>query len=129
MNSYIKRLTSSKKNVNKCKITQNRVERLAADIIANDIDMCFVTEIWRNSEVHNSTIKIDDYSVLRSDRTTRNFNKQIGGGVVVYYRDGFIICQFLPYGCEDFEILWFSFILNARLNVSGLLYQPPRCYH
>ena len=76
-------------------------------------------------KVHNSTIKIDGYSVLRSDRTTRNSNKQIGGGVVVYYRDGFIICQFFPYGCEDFEILWFLFILNDRLNVSGLLYQPP----
>ena len=86
------------------------VERLAADIIANDIDMCFVTETWPwlNSEVHNSFIKIDGYSVLRSDKGARNSNMQIGGCVVVHYRDGFTVCQFFPYGCEVFEFLWFS---------------------
>ena len=60
-------------------------ELLGADIIAIDFDMCFVAETWRNSEIHYSFIKIDGYSVLRSDRTTRNSNKQIFGGVVVYY--------------------------------------------
>ena len=58
--------------------------------------MCFVTETWLNSEVHNRFIKIDGYSVLRSDRRARNSNKQIGGCVVVYYRDGFRVCQFFP---------------------------------
>ena len=72
------------------------VERLAADIIANDIEMCFEAETWRNSELHNSFIKVDGYSVLRSGRMTRKFNKQIGGGVVVYYRDGLRVCQFFP---------------------------------
>ena len=32
------------------------VERPAADIIENDIDMCFVTETWLNLEVHHSFI-------------------------------------------------------------------------
>ena len=80
---------------------------------------------WLISEVHHSFIKIDGYSVLRSDRTTRNSNKQIGGGVVVYYRDGFRVCQFFSYGCEDFEILWLSFILHPRVYVTALLYHPP----
>ena len=75
--------------------------------------------------IHQFYHKIDGYSDLRSDRTTRNSKKQIGGGVVIYYRDEFRVSQFFPYECEDFEILWFSFILNHRVYLCALLYHPP----
>ena len=32
--------------------------------------------------------------------------------------------SFFPYGCKDFEVFWFSFILNHRVYVSALLYHP-----
>ena len=65
--------------------------------------MCFVKGTCLNSEVHNSVIEIDGYSVLRSERTTRNSNKKIGGGVVVCSEMDSEYASFSPMGVKTLK--------------------------
>ena len=60
----------------------NKLDVVKSYLLINNVDICFFTETWLNSNIRNSMINIPGYEILRSDR----HNKR-GGGVAVYYKD------------------------------------------
>ena len=84
-----------------------------------------MTESWCNNNIANNVLSLNGYNLstdLRQDR--RDTNNGIGGGLLVYARNGLVI---LP--CDNYndfnQFLCFNVILNdIKLHVI-LIYRPP----
>jgi len=77
----------------------------------------FVTETWLTDQITDDCIKLNQYTVLRSDRQSRK-----GGGVCVFYEDFLNVTQ-VDLLCKIEEIEMLSFISGK--NVFIVLYIPP----
>ena len=49
---------------------------------SNNIDVCFVSETWLNSNISSNLVCSNGYNILRNDRL--DFRK--GGGVAILYK-------------------------------------------
>ena len=73
---------------------------LNTELRLNNIDFCFVSETWLNSNISSNLVCPNGYNILRNDRS--DFRK--GGGVAILYRTDWKILNVYP--SENFECLW-----------------------
>ena len=50
--------------------------------VSENVDICFFTESWLNTNISNSMINLPGYDIFRSDRLDKR-----GGGVAIYYKN------------------------------------------
>lgn len=84
-----------------------------------------MTESWCNNNITNNVLNINGYNLISDLRQDRNdTNNGIGGGLLVYARNGLVILSSDKY--NDFnQFLCFNVILdNVKLHVI-LVYRPP----
>ena len=86
-----------------------------------------VTESWLNPFVQDSMLSIDEYNILRADRTADS-DKTTGGGIIVYYMNTLDVSLVSDHASctPNGEILW----LNLQLKQTspqyiGVVYRPP----
>ena len=100
------------------------LEKLSVDLNINKIDIAFLTETWLNEDVTNDNMQIDNYSMIRQDRTKLNSEKSIGGGVCIYYRKELNLQTLKVEQSENFEILWAKLDIMTKSYIFCLLYFP-----
>ena len=96
-NSSTKSITEDKYAVPKCMFlnicsltkTRNGIKAnlaLEADLFANDIDICVVSETHLRRTVPDSVVAITNYTTYRRDRNWFDNDKREKGGVAIYVR-------------------------------------------
>ena len=104
----------------------NNVDDLGVVVQKNCIDFAGITETWLNSNIPDSSINIDDFNLIRKDRSG-----QRGGGVCAFVRSSIPFVP-LPELCRpDHEILWVKlrpYRLPREFSciVVGLVYHLPQ---
>ena len=88
-------------------------------------DLILITESWCNSEISDDVIKLNGYelvSELRKDRS--DTTNGIGGGLLVYARNGLVILPSDEY--NDFnQFVNFKVMTNVTYTNVILIYRPP----
>ena len=87
--------------------------------------MC-VVETWLTENKQTDEVNIEDYNIIRLDRSKNNSNKQCGGGCAIY------IENHIPYKPRpdlhdpSLELLWCEICIpNASSFLVGCLYRRP----
>ena len=96
----------------------NKIDNLKSIIDARDPDLIFVTETWANKKISNAMLSIPGYNLdpeLRIDRI--DTTNGIGGGIVVYSREGLIVKPRTP--INDF-VQYCSFAVQGKHSTSDL---------
>ena len=57
--------------------------RLSTDLLKNCC-LLAITESWLSSNIQDSQIALEDYTLIRHDRSASSTNKTIGGGLLIY---------------------------------------------
>ena len=92
---------------------------LNTELSSNNIDVCFVSETWLNSNISSNLVCRNGYNILRNDRT--DFRK--GGGVAILYRNDKKILNVYP--SENFKCLWCEIQKDNAKYFVAVLYHPP----
>ena len=92
---------------------------LNTELRSNNIDVCFVSETWLNSNISSNLVCPNGYNILRNDRS--DFRK--GGGVAILYRTDWKILNVYP--SENFECLWCEIQKDNTKFFFAALYHPP----
>jgi hypothetical protein len=84
--------------LNICSLTKTTnniraVTALEADLYANDIDVCVITETHLKSDIPDVIILINNYAVFRRDRCWNNIDKRKHGGVAIYIRNNLKVIE------------------------------------
>ena len=104
----------------------NKVDDLGVVVQKNCIDFAGITETWLNSNIPDSSINIDDFNLIRKDRSG-----QRGGGVCAFVRSNIPFVPLPELCCPDHEILWVKlrpYRLPREFSciVVGLVYHQAR---
>ena len=102
-----------------------KIDELAYVIDNRCPDLVFITETWLKPNIPDAVINIDNYILLRLDRTEKEH-----GGVCIYVKENYI-ADYLEMPNENgFEVLWA--VINPRRIPRGfsrliiaVLYHPP----
>nr|CAI5838393.1 unnamed protein product [Callosobruchus analis] len=78
-----------------------------------------IVETWLTTDVDNSNITIDGYTIVRADRETR------GGGVALYLKNNLRYDVLNIPSTNELEQRWVSFHYSKQKFVVGALYRPP----
>ena len=88
-------------------------------------DLVFITETWLKPNIPDAVINIDNYILLRLDRTEKEH-----GGVCIYVKENYIVDYLEMPNENGFEVLWAD--INPRRIPRGfsrliiaVLYHPP----
>ena len=85
-------------------------------------DIFSVTETHLSSNVSDSEISINGYTLYRRDRQSHSK----GGGVVVYVKDSLLVSRRTDLESTNVEGVWLEiFITKSRNILLGSLYRPP----
>ena len=76
---------------------------LNTELRSNNIDVCFVSETWLNSNTSSNLVCFNGYNILRNDRS--DFRK--GGSVAILYKNDWKILN--VHASENFECSWCEF--------------------
>ena len=86
------------------------------------LDILGLSETWLTSDILDSEILIQGYSILRKDR---NSGKQ-GGGIVVFVRDNLHISLRSDLSIDGIEAVWIELERPKwKPMVIGSIYRPP----
>ena len=86
------------------------------------LDILGLSETWLTSDILDSEILIQGYSILRKDR---NSGKQ-GGGIVVFVRDNLHISLRSDLSIDGIEAVWIELKRPKwKPMVIGSIYRPP----
>lgn len=91
--------------------------------IANemDFDILGVTETWLDRDFPSSLINLENFNLVRKDRSTR------GGGVCWFIRDSVKFCvldtNYVP--DDNLEQLWIAIKFGVFSYAFGVIYRPP----
>ena len=66
---------------------------LEADLFANDIDVCAISETHLKKDVPDSVVGVFNYSIYRRDRNWFGNDNREKGGVAIYIRSNINIKQ------------------------------------
>ncbi len=83
----------------------------------NPLAVC-ITESWLDEEISDNELSINDYCLLRLDRSRH------GGGVALYVRDTFLV-KTIFVGNHSFECIVVSIFIGSCTYCLCLLYRPP----
>lgn len=83
-------------------VRPNAVPALHAELIAKNIDICFISETWLNKSINSQVSCLDGYLVVRKDRT----GSRKGGEVAVLCRNDFKINALNFTETPYLEIVW-----------------------
>ena len=102
----------------------NKVSLLGNLITLEKIDLFFLMETWLHPMISDSMIRISNFEVIRSDRTSAR-----GGGVALYYKDTLKITKLndpvLPPKNSNFEFIAVQYAaFNTKLTFV-CFYIPP----
>lgn len=99
----------------------NALQHLEADLVENNIDIALITETWFNSKHIDNDVALQDFIVIRKDRSKRK-----GGGVCLYVRNS-LNCSKLAFSTANnyTEILWVKCIYNLATYYIACCYHPP----
>lgn len=110
--------------MNSLKIAQLNVRSLLAGFdeykkIICQYDIFGITESWLNNDVLNDIINIENFTIVRRDRSTR------GGGIVIYIKNNikYSILNIATKNC--FEQIWLNIHLHPFSLAVGVFYRPP----
>jgi hypothetical protein len=116
--------------LNICSLTKTTnniraVTALEADLYANDIDVCVITETHLKSDIPDVIILINNYAVFRRDRCWNNIDKRKNGGVAIYIRNNLKVIEVNR--ANHFEALSIKVELPSGdiMLIIGV-YHPPR---
>ena len=102
----------------------NKHEELELYINDEDIDIIGITETWLNSEISDSEINLDGYTIFRKDRD--HANKTRGGGVALYVRSELSCVRRDDIVEVNFpETLWCNIDSNKESTLIGVCYRAP----
>ena len=100
----------------------NKIKELELLVKSENADIIGVTETWLNTNILDSEMSMEGYSLLRKDRS----DNRRGGGVALYIRNdiNFIYCEHLI-ETEFPESLFCSIICDKERTLIGVCYRPP----
>jgi len=100
----------------------SKIKELELLVINEGIDIVGITETWLNSNISDTEMGIDGYTLLRKDR---NDNKR-GGGVALYIKNdiSFVCCEGL---LEKYfpETLFCTINCGREKTLLVICYRPP----
>ena len=67
-------------------MNKNKRDEIETLLLEKQIDILGITESWTHSEIEDSEINFYGYTLLRKDR--EYLEKEMGGGVLLYIREG-----------------------------------------
>ena len=115
--------------LNICSLVKTRNEikasvALEADLFANDIDVCVISETHLKKDVPDSVVGVSNYSIYRRDRNWFGNDNREKGGVAIY-RSNINIKQVLR--SEIYEMISLQVELpSGHLMLICGIYHPPK---
>lgn len=80
-----------------------------------------ISETWLDDSVTDAEINIENYSVVRLDRS------RIGGGVCMFIRNDLAFSLLQDLKIEDMEAIWIEILLpKTKPIIVGTCYRPPK---
>ena len=102
-----------------------------------NIDILGVSETWLNSSLDDNMLNIQNYNIIRNDRswnddvTNTNSKVKRGGGVCMYIKNNIKFSthalEMYNVSCRNIECQWVKILLDKQRNiVIGNIYRPPQ---
>ena len=87
------------------------VDMLTTEVLNNNVDLVAISETWFTKHIPDSCVEINDYSIIRKDRSNRK-----GAGVCFYIKNGinFEPCTFPSFN-DSVEIKWIRVTYNSSV--------------
>ena len=104
----------------------NALQLLETEMSSCMCDVAAVTETWLSKTVDSNFIKIDGYTLYRSDRARRK-----GGGIALYVKELYQSNLLLTTNSHNgilagHELMWLKITKKGQDYIVGLLYHPPK---
>ena len=92
---------------------------MLGDVLRKKNSMCiFLTETWLNSDIEDAEVLIDDYTILRSDRSDR-----VRGGAAIYLKNELFPKKVAAFSNSVVEYVVVKSSIIDTLFIS--VYRPP----
>ena len=103
----------------------SKFDQLCIEVEKQKPKVILLTETWLNSEIPDSMVTINNYSLLRKDRQNRK-----GGGVAIYVErepddTPTTVTPIHDLSDDETETLWVELQLNQQTLTIGVIYRPP----
>jgi len=89
-------------------------------------DIIGITETWLNSNIEDSELNVEGYTIFRKDRDSSTENR--GGGVLLLVNEQFKAIHRGDLNDDDFsECIWCDLEFSKIKILVGVCYRPPNC--
>jgi len=93
-------------------------------VLEENLDIIGISETWFHSNILDSEVDLEGYTLFRKDR--HDVNKRRGGGVAIYIRNEMNPVSVSEVNsCKFEESLWCRINCNGQETLIGICYRPP----
>ena len=102
-------------------IIRNNIEEVKLLLYICRFDTLAITETYLNCKISNSQLEIENYKMVRRDRSLG----MVGGGCLVYVANHLCFTRLKSFESTDIEGIWLKIMFDLSALIVGSIYRPP----
>ena len=102
-------------------IIRNNIEEVKLLLYICRFDTLAITETYLNCKISNSQLEIENYKMVRRDRSLG----MVGEGCLVYVANHLCFTRLKSFESTDIEGIWLKIMFDLSALIVGSIYRPP----
>src|SRR3989442_11142649 len=103
---------------------RNKIDELRIMAKEYNPDIIGIVKTWLTDNIYDSEIIIENYNIIRIDRTHEH--KERGGGIIVYVRESLPFVNITEEFCPNIDHIWVTIKDKCTHMITfGVFYRPP----